>query len=76
LVFIFDFFHSFAGLGRRGDVGGDDPWADPSASLRDLFYPAPALELFDEEGFILQTHGVFTHIRLGAVLVASSGDTR
>jgi hypothetical protein len=24
-VFILDFFHSLAGLGRGGDVGGDDP---------------------------------------------------
>jgi hypothetical protein len=41
-VFILDFFHSLVGLGRRGDVGGDDTWADPSASLWDLFFPAPA----------------------------------
>jgi hypothetical protein len=61
------------GLGRSGEVGGDDPWADSSSSLRDLFFPAPALELLDGEGFILQMHGVFTRIRSGAALVASSG---
>jgi hypothetical protein len=72
-VFIFDFFHSFAELGCGGDVGGDDHWADPSASLRDLFFPAPALELLDGEGFILQVHGVFSRICSGVALVASSG---
>jgi hypothetical protein len=52
-------------LGRGGDVGGVDPWADPSA-----FAP------LDGEGFILQVHGVFTRIRSGASLVASSGGAR
>jgi hypothetical protein len=32
-----DFFHSFFRFGRGGDVGDVDPWADPSASSRDLF---------------------------------------
>jgi hypothetical protein len=66
-VFVLDFFHSLFGLGRGGDVGGVDPWADPSASLRDLFYPAlaPAFAPLDREGFILQVHGVFTRIRSG-----------
>jgi hypothetical protein len=31
------------------------------------------LEVFDGEGFILQVHGVFTRIRLGATAVASYG---
>jgi hypothetical protein len=75
-VFIFDVFHSLFGLGRAGEVGGDDPWADSSASLRDLFFPAPSLELLDGEGFILQMHRVFTRICSGAVLVASSGGAR
>jgi hypothetical protein len=59
-----------------GDVGGVDPWADPSASLRDLFFlaPAPAFAPLDGEGFILQVHRVFTRIRSGASLVMSSGD--
>jgi hypothetical protein len=59
-----------------GDVGGDDTWADPSASLWDLFLPAPAFEPLDTDGFILQVHGVFTRIRSGATLVASSGGVR
>jgi hypothetical protein len=77
-VFILDFFHSLFGLGRGGDVGGVDPWADPSASLRDLFFPAPALAFapLDGEALILQVHGVFTHIRSGVSLVASSGGAR
>jgi hypothetical protein len=50
--------------------------ADPSASLRDLFFPTPTFEPLDGDGFILQVHGVFTHIRLGASLVASSGGAR
>jgi hypothetical protein len=43
--------------------------------LRDLFFPAPtpALAPLDGEAFILQEHGVFTRIRSGASLVASSG---
>jgi hypothetical protein len=75
-VFILDFFHSLFRLGRGGDVGGDDTWADPSASLRDLFFLAPAFEALDRDGFILQVHGVFTRIRSGDTLVASSGGVR
>jgi hypothetical protein len=71
-----DFFHSLFGLGRGGDVSGDDTWADPSASLRDLFFPAPAFKPLDGDGFILQVHGVFTRIRSGATLVASSDGAR
>jgi hypothetical protein len=46
--------------------------------LRDLFFPtpAPAFAPLDREDFILQVHGVFTRIRLGASLVASSGGAR
>jgi hypothetical protein len=74
-VYILDFFHSLFGLGCGGDVGGVDPWVDPSASLRDLFFPAPAPAYapLDGEAFILQENGVFTRIRSGASLVASSG---
>jgi hypothetical protein len=75
-VFILDFFHSFIELGCGGDVGGDDIWADASASLRGLFFPDPAFVPSDGEGFILQVHGVFTRIRSGATLVASSGGAR
>jgi hypothetical protein len=32
-----------------------------------------AFVVFDGEGFILQVHGVFTRIRLGATAVASYG---
>jgi hypothetical protein len=71
-----DFFHSLAGLGCGGDVGGDDPWADPSTLLRDLFFPAPTFDSLDEDGFIIQVHWVFTRIRSGATLVASSGGAR
>jgi hypothetical protein len=44
--------------------------------LRDLFFPAPApiFAPLDGEDFILQVCGVFTRIRSGASLVASSGD--
>jgi hypothetical protein len=51
-----DFFHSLFGFGRGGEVGGVDPWADPAASSRDLFFPAPVFMLFDGEDFILQMH--------------------
>jgi hypothetical protein len=73
-----DFFHSLFGLGRGGDVGGDESRADPSTSLRDLFFPAPAPAFapLDGEDFILQVHRVFTCIRSGALLVASSGGAR
>jgi hypothetical protein len=75
-VFILDFLHSLFGLGRGGDVGGDDPWADPSASLRDLFFLAPTFEPLDGGDFILQVHGVFTRIRSWPTLVVSSGGAR
>jgi hypothetical protein len=52
-VFALDFFHSLFGLGRGEDVGGDESRADPSASLRDLFFPAPAFAPLDGEHFIL-----------------------
>jgi hypothetical protein len=38
--------------------------------------PAPFFMLLDGEDFILQVHWVFTRIRLGASLVASSGGAR
>jgi hypothetical protein len=72
-VFALDFFHSLFGLGRGGDIGGDESRADPSASLWDLFFPTPVFMLLDGEDFILQVHRVFTHIRSGASLVAASG---
>jgi hypothetical protein len=71
-VFALDFFHSLFGFGRGGDVGGVDPWADPTASSRDLFFPAPVVMLFDGEDFILQMHRVFIRIRSGDSLVANS----
>jgi hypothetical protein len=49
---------------------------DPVTSSRDLFFPAPVFMLFDGEDFILQMHWVFTRIRLGASLEASSGGAR
>jgi hypothetical protein len=72
-VFAFDFFHSWLGFGRGGDTGGDDPVADSAASSRDLFFPPTVFNLSDGEGFILQVHWVFTHIRSGATAVASTG---
>jgi hypothetical protein len=74
-VYALDFFHSLFGLGRREDVGGDESRADPSTSLRDLFFPAPAPAFapLDGEEFILQVHRVFTRILLVSLLVASSG---
>jgi hypothetical protein len=71
-----DFFHSLFGFGREGEVGGVDPWADPAASSRDLFFPVPVFMLFDGEAFILQVHRVFSRIRSGASLEASSGGVR
>jgi hypothetical protein len=71
-VFSFDFFHSLAGLGCRGDFG-DDSEADPPASLRDLFFPTPVFGLLDGDGFILQVQRVFTRIRSGAMLAAAGG---
>jgi hypothetical protein len=77
-VFVLDFFYYLFGWGHRGDVGVVDPWADPSTSLRDLFFPtpAPAFAPLDGEDFILQVHGVFTRIRSGFSLLASGGGTR
>jgi hypothetical protein len=72
-VLALDLFHSLFGFGRRGDVGGIDPWVDPAASSRDLFFPAPVFMLFDGEDFILQMHRVFTRIRSGDSLVANTG---
>jgi hypothetical protein len=74
-VFALDFFHSRFGSGRSGDTGGDVPAADPTASSRALFFPPAAFVVFDGDGFILQVHGVFTHIRSGATVVASYGGT-
>jgi hypothetical protein len=62
-------------LGCRGDVGGDDSWADPSDSLRDLIFPL-AFEPLDGDAFILQEQGVFTRIRSGAAPVAGGGGAR
>jgi hypothetical protein len=75
-VFAFDFFHSFFGLGRGRDVGGDESWEDPVTSSRDLFFLVQVFMLLDGEDFILQVHRVFTRIRSGASLVASSGGAR
>jgi hypothetical protein len=72
-VFALDFFHSLFGFGRGGEVGGVDPWADPVASSRDLFFPTSVFMLFDGEDFILQVQRVFTRIRSGDPLEASSG---
>jgi hypothetical protein len=71
-VFVFDFFHSRLGSGRGGDIGGAAPVADPAASSRPLFFPAVFADL-DDNGFILQVHDVFMHIRLGATLAALGG---
>jgi hypothetical protein len=68
-----DFFHSLFGFGFGGDTGGVDLSADPAASSRDLFFPMAVFILFDGDGFILQRQRVFTHIRSGAVMEASSG---
>jgi hypothetical protein len=57
-VFALDFFHSLFGFGRGGEVGGVDPWADPVASSRDLFFSVPVFMLFDGEHFILQVQWV------------------
>jgi hypothetical protein len=56
-----------------GEDGGDDSGADPSASLRALFFPEPVFKLLDGDTFILQVQGVFTRIRSGAMLVADAG---
>jgi hypothetical protein len=42
------------------------------ASSRPLFFPA-VFALLDDDGFILQVHGVFTRIRSGATLAALCG---
>jgi hypothetical protein len=72
-VFAFDFFHSRFGSGRGGDIGGTAPAAVPAASSRLLFFPPAAFAVLDGDGFILQVHGVFTRIRLGATAVVLSG---
>jgi hypothetical protein len=72
-VFAFDFFHSLFGFGRGGEVGGVDPSADPVALSQDPFFPTPVFKLFDWEDLILQVQRVFTRIRSGASLEASSG---
>jgi hypothetical protein len=69
----FDFFHSLLGFGRGGETGGVDPPADPAASSLDLFFPPAVFMLLDGEGFILQVHQVFTHIRPGAAVLAIRG---
>jgi hypothetical protein len=74
-VFALDFFYSLFGFGRGGEVGGVDPWADPAASSRYLFFSAPVFMLFDGEDFILQMHRVFIRIRSGAFLEANSSGT-
>jgi hypothetical protein len=61
------------GFGRGEEIGGVDPWANPVASSRDLFFLALVFILFDEEDFILQMHLVFTRIRSEAFPEASSG---
>jgi hypothetical protein len=60
------------GFGRGGDASGVNPSADPVASSRDLFFPAAVFMLFDGDDFILQRQRVFTRIRSGAALEASS----
>jgi hypothetical protein len=65
-VFALDFFHFLFGFGRRRDVGGIDPSADPDASSRDLFFSAPVFMLFDGNDFILEMLRVFVRIRSGA----------
>jgi hypothetical protein len=72
-VFTLDFFHSWLGFGRGGDTSGDVPVVDPAVSSRDLFFPPAVFKLLDGEGFILQVHRVFTHIRSGAMAVVSGG---
>jgi hypothetical protein len=68
-VFNFDFFHSFARLGR-GEEGGDGDYCPASpASLRLLFFDTPVFELFTGDAFILQVTRVFTHIHSGAMEV-------
>jgi hypothetical protein len=74
-IFSLNFFHSLAGLGCGGDVGGDNSWTDPSDSLRDLVFP-PAFKLLDGYDFIIQEQGVFTRIRSGAAPVAGGGGAR
>jgi hypothetical protein len=72
-VFAFDFFHSRFGSGRGGDIGGAAPAADLAALSQLLFFPLAAFAVLDGDGFILQVHGVFTRIRLGATVVALFG---
>jgi hypothetical protein len=56
--------------------GGDDDWPASSASLRLLFFDAPAFKLFAGDVFILQVMGVFTRIHSGATDVADYGGER
>jgi hypothetical protein len=42
------------------------------ASSKPLFFPA-VFAILDGDGFILQVHDVFTHIRSGATLAALGG---
>jgi hypothetical protein len=72
-VFVFDFFHSRFGSGRGGDIGGTAPAADPTASLRPLFFLSVAFVVLHGDDFILQVHDVFTRIRSGATPVALGG---
>jgi hypothetical protein len=53
-IFTLDFFHSLFGLGRGGDIDGNESRADPAASSRDLFFATPVFMLLDGEDFILQ----------------------
>jgi hypothetical protein len=71
-IFTFDFFHSRLGSGRGGDISGAALVAAAAASSRLLFFPAVFTDL-DGEGFILQVHDVFMHIRSGATLEALGG---
>jgi hypothetical protein len=56
-----------------GEDGSDDSGADPSTSLRALFFPALVFELLYGDAFILQAQGVFTRILSGVMLVVDSG---
>jgi hypothetical protein len=71
-VFIFDYFHSRLGSGHGGDIGCAATVAAPAALSRPLFFPV-VFELLDGDIFILQVHGVFTRICLGATLAALGG---
>jgi hypothetical protein len=66
------FFHSLARLGR-GVGGGADSGADPSVSLRAIFFLASVFVLLDGDAFIIQVQGVFTRICSGVTLAADCG---